>query len=312
MKRSRLVTLIMLCGVFVLPPCARCQQADYPWVYYFEREVGWPFPDADGSVIVSTGDWNYSTYNWGTGDSTYWYLSDGVFRIREGEIDRIQFPADTLVSGFGTDSAGTTWALFGEGESYTEHTGEPPWRSEPTVLHSVSRSPLIANPSLGRVQGTSVVVDDELTASIPLNPVAMVSDTRGRVFVTSRQDLDSGSARYFVSWWSGPEPTSVHIEEVPHTFDYVITTSAPSFGPDGLVYFLVSNTDGVYYARAPSGVLALDPETGEWHVYYGGDKAIYCVYVDQFNVRWIGAEDGLARFSGGSWACWTTANSGLL
>ncbi|HUT03016.1 MAG TPA: hypothetical protein VM163_03910 [bacterium] len=314
MKKRSLVMLIALCAVIGSPPFGLSQQVDYPWVHYFDRQIGCVYADAEWNVLVSTGDWNYTTGD-GTGAITYWYLSDGVFKIWEGEIDKIEFPAGTLVLGFATDSGGTTWALFGEGQNHTQHAEDLPWKCQATVLDSVSRSPLIANPRLARIQGTGIVVDSELTASIPGKPVAIVSDVWGTVFVISYQvsyrDVDSGGARYFVSWWPGAEPGSLRIQEVPHVFDYVITSRRPSFGPDGLMYLLASNTEGIYYARSPSGVLALDPQDEEWCVYYGGDRAIYCVYVDQFNVKWFGTQDGLFRLDAGNWASWTTANSGL-
>ena len=330
MTRLDMAILVLLSAVFALTSCTVAQAGDYPWVHYFKppdmRQVHCAFADAEGNVIAATGDWNYSTYNWGTGDTTYWYLSDGIFQIREGDIEAVQCPASTFVLDCATDSAGRTWVLFAEGHDYRQHVWDP-WRSAalrgPCAASDVGyrhfRWPTgmwsyLTDYRLATIEEGGLREQRELLDRVPAEPVVMAADPQGRIYVMSCEDCDDRIADFFISWWSGHDSSCIRTiclwDLIPDSWaaDY------PKFGPDDLVYFLIRIAAGD--ANSRFAVLCLDPETEEYEIWRASDYAfldseVYCFYVDQFNVKWFGTDDGLVRFDGETWMRFASENSPL-
>ncbi len=307
MRRLRAVILIVLCELFELPSGALCQQDEYPWVHYFQRpdfpKIQCAFADADGNVIASTGDWDDGYYDWSTGDAVHVYWSEGIFRIREDGIEGIECPASTLVLDFATDSAGRTWVLFGEGLDYRVHVDDPHWRRGLMLLDSAARSQAIANRRIGLIENGRVAVDDELTKTIPAEAFVMASDPQGRIYVMSQELRNNVSVEFFISWWQEDPSVSLHVLDLHDMLPNASVADYPQFGPDGLACFLVRCPISGHTEYA---LLALDPESGEHHVYFGADypllsSAIRWFHVDSMNIKWFGTEDGLVRFDGETW-----------
>ncbi|MBN1593995.1 MAG: hypothetical protein JW941_12195, partial [Candidatus Coatesbacteria bacterium] len=291
---------------------------DYPWTYYFDRpempEIHCASVDACGNVVVSTGDWK-NTQWFGT---SWWheYWSEGMFLLHDGDIREIQCPENTNVQDCATDSAGTTWILLYRATGYYEETSS--CGKGPVSLYSGKES-ICTNPRVAMLEDDRLVVDDDLTASIPSNPWVVISDPEGRrVFVISQERGEPDTYKYFVSWWATEEPRFVHVHEVPDTFTHIIWAAswgqgfAPRFGPDDLVYFFAANARG-WKADA---IMRLDPDTWQWSICSGMDyplldSVILDFYVDPMNVKWFGTEDGLVRFDGETWTRYTSQNSAL-
>ena len=322
MKKLVLVVLIALCAGFALRSFALSQQRVYPWVYYFEQTIDCAFADAEGNVIVSTGDWGSGTYNWGTGDTTYWYSFKGMFRIREGEMEAIECPADTFVLDCATDSAGTTWVLFAEGQSYTEHTGEPPWRSgtgESDIGFRGWRFPIgppgtgtLTDYRLGHIDNDELVELPGVTQSIPGTPARLSSGPDGCLYLESNEWDGNRVTAHFLSWWRTDSLPHVGLQ-IDRILPYGNLWGYPEFGPDGLAYFLFYCYQD---SSIRSGVLSVDPLTGQWHIFddvsspYLNSETEY-FYIDPLNIKWFATDDGLVRFDGETWMCYTTENSGL-
>jgi len=330
MGKSYAVLVILLCCVvaFSLLALTRNSCADYPWVHYFERpdmpDIHCAFADKEGNVIVSTGDWNDTYYNWPY--IVYRYWSEGLYRINCEAIERIECPANTFVLDSGVDSQGTTWLLIADGvDGYVDAGG---------LAHSVDAESLdstvgyrgvglyLRNYRFARLEGATVIEDEELTEAVPTKPVAMCSDRWGRVYVFSwrwSESKDIGDRNSFVSWWAGGHPIDVHVCEISNMFPGAnmdcYAGRYPEVGPDGLAYFRVGNAWD-YVASTEYAVLCLDPEAERWELYDEQDSpllgcAIRYFRVDPMNIKWFGTEDGLVRFDGESWTRFAQDNTDL-
>jgi len=300
----------------------------YPWIHYFERPdmpyIHCAFADADGNIIVSTGDiWNSRQgppgYYW----QEYW--SEGMFLINEDSIEPISCPENTYVYDCATDDTGRTWVLYGIGHDelvempYAGH-GEPEGLSGvkaesqhgPTIMSSRGVSDI----TLGYVDEFDLIEYQGLINRIPARARSMCSAPDGRIFVTSAEWNSDGLLSFHVSWWQAGDPPEVW------TFDVKGKTQVegspdsyyPEFGPDGQAYILVSySMDRDNLADA---VLSLDPDTNEWDILDSNDCAflnsrIVYFHVDMRNMRWFGTEDGLVLYDGENWARFTTENNQL-
>ncbi|HUT03014.1 MAG TPA: hypothetical protein VM163_03900 [bacterium] len=326
----RLAMVVLLSAVFALTSCAVGQAADYPWVYYFERpdfpQIHCAFADTDGSVVVSTGDWLDTGYDWVTGDIVYYYRSAGLYRIICGTVEPIECPANTFVLDAAVDSEGTTWLLIAHGRNGYVETGS---LAGPTCADTLGSAVgyrnfglYLENYRFARLEGATVIEDKQITEAVPTTPITMCCDPWGRVYVFSwrwSDNRDIEERRSFVSWWSGGNPDDLHVSEISNilhgaNMDYY-GARYPAFGPDGLAYFVVGNAWD-FAASTEYAVLCLDPKTQSWEVYdeqvcslLGCAIRYFCV--DSMNVKWFGTEDGLVRFDGQSWSRYTTGNTGL-
>lgn len=324
--------VILLCIVIALSLLilARNSCAEYPWVHYFERpdfpEVHCAFADTDGSLIVCTGDWLDTGYDWLTGGSVYYYWSEGLYRITCETVEPIECPANTFVLDAAVDSEGATWLLIAQGvNGYVEtgRLGGSAWADTLGCGVGYRNSGLYLDEyRLARLEGDAVIEDDQMTQAVPTTPVTMCCDPWGRVYVFSWRWSDSKDIkerRSFVSWWNRGNLTDLHVCEISSIFhganmDYY-GARYPAFGPDGLAYFLLGNAWD-FPASTDYTVLCTDAEAGRWELYDEQDSAFLgCAIryfdVDEKNIKWFGTAQGLVRFDGENWARFTHGNTDL-
>ncbi|MBN2207920.1 MAG: hypothetical protein JW759_01290 [Candidatus Coatesbacteria bacterium] len=316
-----LVSLLFIIATNTLSPP---RAGAYPWIHYFE----WPlmsricsaFADAEGSVIVSNGDWRMGP-GW-PGYTEYTYCTDGILRINEDRIESISCPDDIFVFDYATDSTGRIWVLLATGIDYQKEmilssnsteTGSDigyRWGTYPT-------HPRLQDHRLGYIDGMRLVECPEPTAAIRGELAFMRSDASGRIFVASWDWHDNVLYSFYITWGNPQDVASLKRFRlsgvVPDARSPGYPAYYPEFGPDGIMYLLF------YWWLEDSkryGVLCLNPDTEEWQILSAEtspllDSKIEYFHVDERNRRWFGTEDGLVLFDGENWARFTTDNSGL-
>ncbi|HUT03018.1 MAG TPA: hypothetical protein VM163_03920 [bacterium] len=327
--------LVLLSAVFALTSCTVAQAGDYPWVHYFDTpscadhpSIHFAFPDGEGNVIVSTGDW---VPDYWPNEKYYDYRPGALYRVNEGVKQTIDAPENTYVLDAAVDGQGRTWIISAEASSYhvyyrnglcVEDKGYPLPQSFGYGRYRFPESPLaeayggLDKPALGTLRAGRFVRLPEVTEAIPGTPRGICVDAQGHVFLmTSEWDPWEFTA-YFVSWWGAEGPESLRTLDLWQIIPNSWLRDYPQFAPDGVAYLLIVYNAGGPGAGYDYALLRLDPKTGEYCVYRNTDYAyldseVRCFYIDPMGIIWLGTEDGLVRFDGQTLSRWTTENSGL-
>lgn len=333
MIRERLaVVVLVLVPLIVLTQAPSAQaQSEYPWLYSFENpSFHFVFPDAEGNIIVSTGEWVRDYYYpWG---EAYDYVEGCLYRIREGEKDSIEAPENTYVRDAAVDGQGRAWIMFAEASSYVYYPDLLcPQSREGSVLggfgYGFGRFPYFVSAEsegglgdrrFATIEKGGLVEHPEVADAIPAWAEGMCSDLEGRVFVMSQEWDSRGRTGYFISWWEPGARQSVHVMDLWGAVPDAWLWDYPRFGPDGLAYFPVEYYRGNSDSEHACAILALNPRTEEYQLFDGTEcpflnsEPVGCsFYIDPFNTKWLGTQDGLVRFDGETWMRFTRQNSEL-
>jgi len=317
--KAQLISLVLMAGILQASPANA-----YPWVHYFQRpEMPWihcAFPDAEGDVLVATGDWQNTRAGY---PGTYWreYWSEGIFLINEDIVEAVFCPGDTFVRDFANDSESRTWVLLGTGEDLMVETATipiPPNQSKESGrgfgIGYRGYEINVANARLGYIEATVLVEHPALSAAIPAEPVSMISDHQGRIFVLSNEWASGEFVSYYISWWDAGESLEVRTFDLMAVVQVTGVLDNIQFGPDRSAYIHIEYA--TQDASEKTGVIYVEPDTGNWHVFCAEsmellDSEIGYFHVDERNMRWFGTEDGLVLFDGENWTRFTTENSSL-
>jgi len=330
-ERVGVVVLVLVPLIALTQTPSAQAQSEYPWLYSFENpSLHFVFPDAEGNVIVSTGEWVRDYYYpWG---EAYDYVEGGLYRIREGEKDNIEAPENTYVRDAAVDGQGRAWIMFAEATSYVYYPDVLcPQNRGGSVLgdlgYGFARFPYFVSAEsdgglgerrFGTIEEGRLLVHPELGDAIPASAEGMCCDPEGRVFVMSQQWDSRARTGYFISWWQPGADQSVDVMDLWGAIPDAWLGGYPRFGPDGLAYFLVEYHRGDSDSEYACAILALNPRTEEYELFDGTECLLlncepvrHSFYIDPFNTKWFGTEDGLIRFDGEACMRFTTQNSHL-